>query len=61
MNGQNYEVFLCFKNLNDGGTPTRDSVLAKEIFDFLSMQGLRVFLSNVSLEKLGIGLQEGHR
>lgn len=48
------QVFVSFKNLNADGKPTRDSELAKEIHDFLSAQGLRVFFSNVSLEKLGV-------
>jgi len=48
------EVFISFKNLGPDGRPTRDSELAKEIYDFLSTQGLRVFFSNVSLETLGV-------
>lgn len=48
------EVFISFKNLDPDGKPTRDSELAKDIYDFLSAQGLRVFFSNVSLEKLGV-------
>ncbi len=49
-----YEVFISFKNLLPDGTPTRDSVLAREVYDYLSEKGFSVFLSNVSLERLGI-------
>jgi hypothetical protein len=49
-----YDVFLSHKNLDGGGQPTRDAALAMEIHDHLAGQGLRVFLSAVSLEKLGV-------
>lgn len=48
------QVFISFKNLDANGKPTRDSQLAQEVHDFLAAHGLRVFFSNVSLEKLGI-------
>lgn len=51
---QEYDVFISFKNLKADGTPTRDSELATEVYEFLSKQGLSVFLSKVSLERLGI-------
>ena len=50
---QEYDVFLSHKNLDGSGLPTRDSVLARELYDHLSGQALRVFLSAVSLEQLG--------
>ncbi|MBL8830389.1 MAG: toll/interleukin-1 receptor domain-containing protein [Planctomycetaceae bacterium] len=49
-----YDVFISFKNLDRSGKPTRDSVLAREVFDRLSSRGFRVFFSPVSLEKLGV-------
>jgi hypothetical protein len=49
-----YEVFISFKNLMPNGEPTRDSMLAREVYDYLSAKGLSVFISNVSLERLGI-------
>lgn len=49
-----YDVFISFKNLLPDGTPTRDSVIAREVYDFLEQKALSVFLSNVSLERLGI-------
>jgi hypothetical protein len=48
-----YDVFIAFKNLNEDGTPTRDSILAQGIFDLLSKRGLTVFFSNITLEQLG--------
>jgi hypothetical protein len=49
-----YDVFLSHKQLDPGGEPSRDAVLAREVFEYLSGQGLRVFLGAVSLEQLGI-------
>ncbi|MCL4694232.1 MAG: hypothetical protein KJ060_17190, partial [Candidatus Hydrogenedentes bacterium] len=54
MDSTNPQVFISFKNLESNGKPTRDGQLAKEVHDFLAGQGLRVFFSNVSLEKLGV-------
>lgn len=49
-----YNLFLSFKNLGFDGMPTRDASLAKEVFDYLSANGLCVFSSSVSLEQLGV-------
>ena len=49
-----YDVFLSCKNLSQDGTPTPDSLLAQELYEFLSGRGLSVFYSNRSLERLGI-------
>lgn len=49
-----YDVFLSFKNLCDDGRPTKDSELAGSLYEYLSSRGLRVFYSNVSLERLGV-------
>ena len=48
------EVFISFKNLDEQGMPTRDSALAREVYDYLTDRGLQVFLSSVSLERLGV-------
>jgi hypothetical protein len=53
MGSTQYDVFISFKNLLPDGTPTRDSVIARQLYDFLEKKGLSVFLSNVSLERLG--------
>lgn len=49
-----YDIFISFKNLMPNGEPTRDSILAREVYNYLSAKGFSVFLSNVSLEQLGI-------
>lgn len=51
---EEYEVFISFKNLDEQGNQTPDSLLAQEVYQALSSRGLNVFFSNVSLEKLGI-------
>jgi hypothetical protein len=48
-----YDVFISHKQLDEHGLPTRDSQLARELHDYLSMRGLSVFLSSVTLEQLG--------
>jgi hypothetical protein len=48
-----YDVFISFKNLLPDGNPTRDSVIARQVHDFLEKKALSVFLSSVSLERLG--------
>jgi len=48
-----YDVFISFKNNDDNGKPTKESVTAKKLYDFLTAKGLRVFFSNVELEFLG--------
>ena len=48
-----YDVFISFKNSDDQGKPTKESETAKNLYDFLTARGLRVFFSNVELEYLG--------
>ena len=48
------DVFLSCKNLNEDGVQTRDSEIAAEVYDFLTGKGLRVFLSDFTLEELGV-------
>jgi hypothetical protein len=49
-----YDVFLSFKGLGSNGKPTRDSVLAHDIYEYLTARTLRVFYSSISLETLGV-------
>jgi hypothetical protein len=49
-----YSVFISFKNLGRFGKPSRDSVLAREVFEALTARGFEVFFSPISLEKLGV-------
>ena len=49
-----YDVFICYKELDDNGARTEDSVLAQEIYDGLTAKGLKTFFSRITLEsKLG--------
>ncbi|MBE6976562.1 MAG: toll/interleukin-1 receptor domain-containing protein [Ruminococcaceae bacterium] len=49
-----YDIFICFKEHNDLGDRTPDSVFAQEIYDALTEKGYRVFFSRITLEdKLG--------
>jgi hypothetical protein len=49
-----FQVFISFKNLDENGTPTEDRRLAEEVHAFLTGKGLRVFMSTVTLEQLGV-------
>lgn len=54
-NEKPYDVFICYKEKTDeSGMRTHDSVLAQDIYDALTANGLKVFFSRISLEdKLG--------
>lgn len=49
-----FDVFICYKETDDQGKRTRDSVLAQELYFELKQEGLKVFFSRITLEdKLG--------
>ena len=49
-----YDVFICYKESTDGGSRTKDSTLAQDIFYQLTQDGYKVFFSRITLEdKLG--------
>lgn len=49
-----YDIFICYKESDEQGKRTRDSVLAQELYQELMKEGYRVFFSRVSLEdKIG--------
>ena len=51
---QPYDVFICYKETDENGERTEDSVLAQDIYDALSNKGLKVFFARITLEdKLG--------
>ena len=52
--GKRYDVFLSCKNLGPDGKPTRDSLLAENIYQHLLAHKLSVFLSTLELEALGV-------
>ena len=50
-----YDIFICYKETDENGERTQDSVLAYDIYNELVKQGFRVFYSKISLEnKLGV-------
>ena len=54
-NEKPYDVFICYKETDDIGGRTPDSVLAHDIYDALTAKGLKVFFARITLEdKLGI-------
>lgn len=49
-----YDVFICYKETDEDGERTEDSVLAQDIYDALTNRKLKVFFSRITLEdKLG--------
>lgn len=49
-----YDVFICYKESDDQGTRTKDSVLAQDMYYQLIREGYKVFFARVTLEgKLG--------
>ncbi len=51
---QPYDIFICYKETDENGGRTVDSVLAQDVYDVLTDKGYRVFFSRITLEdKLG--------
>lgn len=49
-----FDIFICYKETDENGNRTPDSVLAYDLYHLLSKEGLKVFFSRVILEdKLG--------
>ena len=49
-----YDVFICYKETDDSGNRTQDSVIANDIYYQLTHEGFKVFYAAISLEdKLG--------
>lgn len=50
-----FDVFICYKESDDSGQRTRDSVAAQEIYYALAEHGYKVFFARITLEdKLGL-------
>lgn len=47
-----YDIFISYKETDESGDRTKDSVLAQDIYDSLTKEGYRVFLSRVSLANI---------
>ena len=51
---QPFDVFICYKETDDSGRRTQDSVLANDLYHQLTQEGFKVFFSRITLEdKLG--------
>lgn len=49
-----YDIFICYKEADENGDRTIDSVIAQDVYDALTAKGYRVFFSRITLEdKLG--------
>ena len=49
-----FDVFICYKETTDGGSRTKDSAIAQDIYYQLTNEGYKVFFSRITLEdKLG--------
>ena len=53
-----FDVFVCYKETDNNGRRTQDSVLATELYHELTREGFKVFFSRITLEdKLGIAYE----
>ena len=49
-----FDIFICYKETDQNGRRTVDSVLANDIYTYLTREGFKVFFSRITLEdKLG--------
>ena len=49
-----YDIFICYKETDESGKRTIDSVIAQDIYDELTRKGYKVFFARITLEsKLG--------
>jgi len=49
--GERYDIFLCYKETDENGRRTRDSVLAQNLYQTLKLHGFSVFYAPISLKK----------
>lgn len=53
-----FDVFICYKETDNSGRRTQDSVLATELYNELTREGFKVFFSRITLEdKLGVAYE----
>ena len=50
QNEEPFDVFICYKETDESGQRTRDSILAQDIYYRLAEQGRRVFFARITLE-----------
>ena len=54
QNEEPFDVFICYKETDEHGRRTHDSVLANDLYHQLTQEGFKVFFSRITLEdKLG--------
>jgi len=53
-----FDIFICYKEIDDNGRRTPDSVLAQELYYQLIHEGFKVFFSRITLEdKIGTAFE----
>ncbi len=53
-----FDVFICYKETDNNGRRTMDSVLANDLYHQLTAEGFKVFFSRITLEdKLGVAYE----
>ena len=53
-----FDVFICYKETDNNGRRTPDSVLAQDLYYQLKQEGFKVFFSRITLEdKLGVAYE----
>ncbi len=53
-----FDVFICYKETDQNGRRTQDSVLANDLYYQLTAEGFKVFFSRITLEdKLGVAYE----
>ena len=55
---QPFDVFICYKETDNNGKRTQDSVIANDLYHHLTQEGFKVFFSRITLEdKLGVAYE----
>lgn len=52
QNEEPFDVFICYKESDENGQRTRDSLMAQDVYYQLTDQGYRVFFSRITLEDM---------
>ena len=52
QNEEPFDVFICYKESDESGQRTRDSLMAQDVYYQLTDQGYRVFFSRITLEDM---------
>lgn len=52
QNEEPFDVFICYKESDENGDRTRDSLMAQDVYYQLTDQGYRVFFARITLEDM---------